>query len=131
VINITNQTGYRNATNESLQLLRGLVPEAHIEVRDEMHRIALEFPCQTPRVKQAERTLLHYQSCPDECIDGWNYLSELRLFGSVTTNPALATMLLPTFPLAVLMTYSTGMVSTDSRGVKRIVKPPPPHHPNE
>jgi hypothetical protein len=33
--------------------------------------------------------------------------------------------------MAVLMTYSTGMVSNDSRCVKRIVKPPPPHHPNE
>jgi hypothetical protein len=72
-----------------------------------------------------------FLSIPDECIDGWNYLSEPRLFGSVTTNPALATMLLPTFPLAVLMTYSTGIVSNDSRGVKRTVKPPPPHHPNE
>jgi hypothetical protein len=71
------------------------------------------------------------QILPDEHADGWNYSSELRLFGSVIANPALATMLLPTFPLAVLMTYSTDMVSNDSRRVKRIVKPPPPHHPNE
>src|SRR5258708_37770362 len=76
-------------------------------------------------------SVFHYRSCNDECIDGWNYLSELRLFGNVIANSALATMLLPTFPLAVLMTYSTGMVSNDSRRVKRIIKPPPPHHPNE
>jgi hypothetical protein len=76
VINITNQTGYRNATNESLQLLRGLVPEAHIEVRDEMHRIALEFPCQAPRVKQAERTLSITSPAPTSAsMDGAIYLS--------------------------------------------------------
>src|SRR5258708_32617441 len=75
--------------------------------------------------------LCHSGFCRDECIDGWNYLSELRLFGNVIAKPALATMLFPTFPLAVLMTYSTGMVSNDSRRVKRIIKPPPPHHANE
>jgi hypothetical protein len=63
-------------------------------------------------------------------MDGTIYLSFV-FFGNVIANPALATMLLPTFPLAVLMTYSTGMVSNDNRRVKRIVKPPPPHHPNE
>src|SRR5260370_28506979 len=112
---------------EVLFLSNGSQRPTHAEVEPTVRKNRLSLVLRAKNMRRALHlvlllTMFHYRSWPDECIDGWNYLSELRLFGNVIANPALATMLLPTFPLAVLMTYSTGMVSNDSRCVKRIIK---------